>query len=84
MHTPHQPETVEDWRQLADGFAFELRNVLMVIKGYAQFSLERLDPSDPIAKDIASIVKAADRANQVATALNHAAHPERHRSPNTT
>ncbi len=82
MDNPSFPNTVEDWRQFADGCAFELRNVLMVVKGYAELSRERLEPTHPVAKDMALIVTAADRAYQVATALKNAAQPERQRSPN--
>jgi len=48
--------------RLAGGVAHDFNNVLSVVMGYSELSLERLDASDPVAKNLSQIKKAAKGA----------------------
>ena len=48
--------------QLAGGVAHDFNNLLTAIIGYSQLSLRRLEPEDPVARNINEIMKAAGRA----------------------
>jgi PAS domain S-box-containing protein len=57
-----QSQKLEAVGQLAGGVAHDFNNLLTAIIGYSQLSLRRLDPDDPIARNINEIMKAAGRA----------------------
>jgi signal transduction histidine kinase len=48
--------------RLAGGVAHDFNNLLTAIIGYTDLLVERIDPADPTARDVAGIRKAADRA----------------------
>lgn len=48
--------------RLAGGVAHDFNNILTVITGYCEISLERLHPEDPVTKHLLSIKRAATRA----------------------
>ncbi|MBN1933284.1 MAG: PAS domain S-box protein [Anaerolineae bacterium] len=48
--------------QLAGGVAHDFNNILMAIRGYAEFAFEELRPDDPVRADLDQVRKAADRA----------------------
>jgi two-component system cell cycle sensor histidine kinase/response regulator CckA len=48
--------------RLAGGVAHDFNNILTAIVGYTDLLAERLDPEDSIAKDVAEVRRAADRA----------------------
>lgn len=64
-----QTDTVELWRNIAGGVAFEVSNALATIEGYAELSQEALDPVHPVAAHIAQIKQAAQRATQALNPL---------------
>jgi signal transduction histidine kinase len=47
---------------LAGGVVFAVNNFLATIEGYAQISLEQLDPAHPVAAYLAKIKQASERA----------------------
>jgi nitrogen-specific signal transduction histidine kinase/ActR/RegA family two-component response regulator len=48
--------------QLAGGVAHDFNNLLMVIQGYSEVMLARLDPAEPLRKNAEEIQKATERA----------------------
>ena len=48
--------------QLAGGVAHDFNNLLMVIQGYSEAILARLDPAEPLRKNAEEIQKATERA----------------------
>jgi len=57
-----QAQKMEAIGRLAGGVAHDFNNLLTAIIGYSDLIGERLDPSEPTARDISEIRKAADRA----------------------
>jgi signal transduction histidine kinase len=57
-----QSQKMEAVGRLASGVAHDFNNLLTPIIGHSQFILERLDPNDPVRKNLIEISRAADRA----------------------
>ena len=57
-----QAQKMEAIGRLAGGVAHDFNNLLTAIIGYSDLISERLDATDPTARDISEIRKAADRA----------------------
>ena len=57
-----QAQKMEAVGRLAGGVAHDFSNLLMVIKGYSDLALNRLDKDDPLCQDIEEINKAGFRA----------------------
>ena len=51
--------------RLAGGIAHEFNNLLTPIMGYADLNLLRMEPSNPLAKDLKAIKEAASRAREL-------------------
>jgi two-component system cell cycle sensor histidine kinase/response regulator CckA len=63
-----QAERLEAVGRLAGGVAHEFNNLLAVIGGFAKHALERAG-SEPVRGDLAEIVQATDRAEEIARQL---------------
>jgi two-component system cell cycle sensor histidine kinase/response regulator CckA len=57
-----QSRKLESVGMLAGGIAHDFNNLLTVITGYSDLSLKRLDPEDPITRNIEEVKKAAAKA----------------------
>jgi two-component system, cell cycle sensor histidine kinase and response regulator CckA len=57
-----QAQKMEAIGRLAGGVAHDFNNILGVITGYSELSLDKLEPEHPVAKDLLKIRAAADRA----------------------
>ena len=57
-----QAQKMEAIGRLAGGVAHDFNNLLTAMIGYADLIIERMDPEDITARDVAEILKAADRA----------------------
>src|SRR5258708_11076439 len=55
--------------QLAGGVAHDFNNLLMVIQGYSEVMLARLDPAEPLRKNAEEIQKATERAASLTSQL---------------
>jgi PAS domain S-box-containing protein len=64
-----QSQKMEAVGQLAGGVAHDLNNMLGVINGYAEITLQGLQPSDQLYADIGEIRKAGDRSAQLTRQL---------------
>jgi signal transduction histidine kinase/CheY-like chemotaxis protein len=64
-----QAQKMESIGRLAGGVAHDYNNVLSVIIGFTQLSLDRLDPDDPLSANLNEVLKAADRATQITRQL---------------
>jgi PAS domain S-box-containing protein len=55
--------------QLAGGVAHDFNNLLMVIRGYAELILGRMDKDDPLHRHASNVMKATDRARELVRQL---------------
>lgn len=62
QHRMRQQDRLTVIGQLAGGVAHDFNNLLTAIRGYTQFALDKLDPSDPVCTDLEEVEKAAGRA----------------------
>jgi len=64
-----QAQRMEAVGRLAGGVAHDFNNLLMVIKGYAELLLDRMDAESPFRPHAAEIMKAAERSGSVVRQL---------------
>lgn len=64
-----QAQKMEAIGQLAGGVAHDFNNMLAVIQGYAEMTLEQVDPTGPLFNDLEQIQKAAHRSAGVVRKL---------------
>ncbi|MGZ8474270.1 MAG: PAS domain-containing protein, partial [Candidatus Deferrimicrobiaceae bacterium] len=57
-----QAQKMEAVGRLAGGVAHDFNNMLNVILGYAELAMARLDPDDPLSRDLQEILKAGQRS----------------------
>jgi PAS domain S-box-containing protein len=57
-----QAQKMEAVGQLAGGIAHDFNNLLTAIRGYGELALSELGPGSAIGRDVAEMLKAADRA----------------------
>ncbi|MCF8087682.1 MAG: response regulator [Desulfotignum sp.] len=57
-----QAQKMESVGRLAGGVAHDFNNMLTVILGFTQAAMDRLDPSDPICRDLTEVRNAAQRS----------------------
>jgi CheY-like chemotaxis protein len=55
--------------QLAGGIAHDFNNILTAIVGFASVSLRRVEPEDPLHRNLSAIVQASDRAASLVSQL---------------
>jgi PAS domain S-box-containing protein len=60
-----QGQKLEAIGKLAGGIAHDFNNILSAIMGYAELSMEEMQPDDPINTNMEQIVKAAHRARDL-------------------
>ncbi|GEM_PF-6426109 len=57
-----QSQKMESIGRLAGGIAHDFNNMLSVIGGYAELGMLKLNPGDPLLKDLTEIKKASERS----------------------
>ena len=60
-----QSQKMESVGMLAGGVAHDFNNMLQVISSYAEFSLQRVAPEDPLSKNLHQILTAARRSAEL-------------------
>lgn len=65
----HQAQKMEGIGRLAGGVAHDFNNVLTAIIGYSQLAIGRVDPADPLRRDLEEIRDAGGRAAQLTNQL---------------
>lgn len=68
-HQLQQSQKMEAIGKLAGGVAHDFNNLLMVIEGYSEIALTRVDPDLPVRKELEEIRQAADRAKMITRQL---------------
>ena len=64
-----QAQKMETVGRLAGGVAHDFNNLLTAILGYSDFVQAALPPDDPVQRDVAEIVRAAERAARLTAQL---------------
>jgi len=64
-----QAQKMESVGRLAGGVAHDYNNMLSVILGYTELAMGRVDPADPLRKDLQEILKAARRSTNITRQL---------------
>lgn len=64
-----QAQKMESVGRLAGGVAHDFNNMLMVIMGYAEISINMLNPDDPIYENLVQILNAAQRSSDITRQL---------------
>jgi signal transduction histidine kinase/CheY-like chemotaxis protein len=67
--TLRQAQKMEAVGRLAGGVAHNFNNMLMVIRGHAALSLNRVDSGNPLRRELNEIVKTTDRASSLTRQL---------------
>lgn len=67
--TLRQAQKMDAVGRLAGGVAHNFNNMLMVIRGHAALSLNRIHSSHPLRRELSEIVKTADRASSLTRQL---------------
>jgi signal transduction histidine kinase len=67
--TLRQAQKMDAVGRLAGGVAHNFNNMLMVIRGHAALSLNRIHSSHPLRRELTEIVKTADRASSLTRQL---------------
>lgn len=62
-------QRMESVGTLAGGVAHEFNNLLQAIRGYTQYGMQGLDPSDQRRQDLEHVLKATDRASALTRQL---------------
>lgn len=64
-----QAQKMESVGRLAGGVAHDFNNMLMVIMGYAEISINMLNPDNPIYENLVQILNAAQRSSDITRQL---------------
>lgn len=64
-----QAQKMEAVGRLAGGVAHDFNNLLTVVQGYAEIALRRLDPADPLVRDLKQILKASSHSTDLTRQL---------------
>ena len=64
-----QAQKMESVGRLAGGVAHDYNNISSIIIGYSELALEKIDPEDPLHKDIVAILTAAKRSTDITRQL---------------
>ncbi len=64
-----QSQKMEAIGRLAGGVAHDFNNLIMAIKGYAKFAIERVGQEHPVQEDLQEILNAGERGSQLTRQL---------------
>lgn len=64
-----QAQKLESLGRLAGGVAHDFNNMLSIINGYAEISMEMIDDSDPLRGNIGEILRAGKRSSEIVRQL---------------
>jgi PAS domain S-box-containing protein len=65
----NQAQRMESVGRLAGGVAHDFNNMLSIINGYAEMSIEKLKPSDPLYENVQEIFRAGTRSADIVRQL---------------
>jgi hypothetical protein len=65
----NQSFTAEQWKQFANGIAFNLRQYLTAMEGYAELAAKEVGRTEPVASYIDQVRDAAKRCKEVVQIL---------------